>query len=709
MSGRGSRALVFLSVLALVTCGVAYYSAQADVLNVAPANNIVINYPSFPNAGGPYLIGATYEPENELVWLVFNEGVTDASTALGDFTSDTFDLASAVLGDDDGDHVLTLDVSGVGDFTDDGTERIRIKDLAVLESADDGSFSDDVSWVEIGRGPIPIDITVTGFEDDGDLTTQRVTITWNAAASVVSDADAAFGETPEFNGADLDLGDDDTDTWTIDQDAGSAIDFLDLKPGISKLHIELGSVRYAAGSPNNIQTDRDLRLVMGNEGPILVAAYYNNFGNGDVEDDVLWAVFDQPVDPASFGGTAFGAGANFDENGTWTSGAGLPGLAFPGFTTNVVEISGMNPLDPPISGDDLTHLGANPIEDFQGAAFGTTDVTVDVHVGPGIIRASYDDGQTVGTLESEVANDEFIVWLSEPIANPADVDTTDFTFPTPINGGSGWYYGENVEIQVDANVGGLGKVTFTNFSGIVDPNLRLRPGVQVTAVDDGSPIAGDVTGADISTIHALPLTDESRPADVLLTALSQRDSWDASGPTDLDSLFFAWSESNADDSDQYVVYITKTLPNDIDNDWMNANLARAMPIGNLSQTIIDGEHMVGILVQPDETQPAVDGAITRTTDDVDLVLDDQVYILVAATDWTGNVQYREQQGNDALLFGVPFWVGPICSLQDFYFGAGDNANWDSDIVHVVGDSLDTGLEYFVFGDPLAVPCPSDSV
>ena len=144
-----------------------------------------------------------------------------------------------------------------------------------------------------------------------------------------------------------------------------------------------------------------------------------------------------------------------------------------------------------------------------------------------------------------------------------------------------------------------------------------RAGVRMAAVDDGTPIVGAISGNQIDVGRFIPMTDESRPSQVVLGQVAMRDHWDDSGATDVDSLFFTWSESVGDDGDQYFVFITETTPVNITNEWMNANLARAIPLGNLRSMQIDGETQIGLVVQPDEGQPAVPGAITAYTDESD--------------------------------------------------------------------------------------------
>ncbi|MEZ4651748.1 MAG: hypothetical protein R3E97_23720 [Candidatus Eisenbacteria bacterium] len=67
----------------------------------------------------------------------------------------------------------------------------------------------------------------------------------------------------------------------------------------------------------------------------------------------------------------------------------------------------------------------------------------------------------------------------------------------------------------------------------------------------------------------------------------------------VDSVFVAWAESG-DDSDQYFMYYSATPV--LDDDWMNANLSGAIPLGNLNPYGTDSLIRIGFTVTPGVTQ-----------------------------------------------------------------------------------------------------------
>jgi Mg-chelatase subunit ChlD len=682
--------------------------------NVGPSTgNLIINYPAYPNSGGPYIVGATYDPNNDRVVLVFNEAIdaTSVSTTLTDDFQASFNLADTAvsIGDNDGDNVLYIlgvdpaDVSQA--FTDNGTERIHLKLPGVLAGLD-ASLSDEVGWVPIGQGPIPTRVELVDPNATAD-SLQTLRVYWDAATLKVGAASATFGSTAEMSGVTFGFTGTGSDTWTLrDSSTVSPPNFRYMVAGITKLRVTAGQVKYAGVAQPVTNVERIMVVDNTDRGPVLIAAYYDTKGTASFyDDDAIWAVFNEPVDPASFplgflglGDTNFGivdgaGGGGITFNGT----AGGSALAFPGSTTASIKITGFTGTTAlPDFNDMLRHKGTLP--DFQGEIYAVNNDVV-LHNGPGIIRACYDDGQTVA-----LNNDKLVIWLSEPISNPAQIDTLDFT------GDGEWEFGSLIQVLVEANVGGQGKVTFSNFTN-ARAAKRYRPGIRVRATNTATPVLGDAARV-IDIVTKVPIIDESRPFTVGLREVALTDRWDSVAL--LDTLDLAWREdaATADDGDQFFLFITRKSPLDITNEWMNVNQGRAIPIGNLRPGTTGDTTRVRLLI--DYLGTGGPQTIKRTTDDEDIGLNDQVRFLVAAADYTGNTQYRTQlQGSVALLFGAAMWVGPICPPQDWYLTPGDNARWDSDIIHVTGDSTGTGVTaeytFSVFGDTLAVPCSADSV
>ncbi|MDM7916450.1 MAG: hypothetical protein QUU85_14495, partial [Candidatus Eisenbacteria bacterium] len=251
-----------------------------------------------------------------------------------------------------------------------------------------------------------------------------------------------------------------------------------------------------------------------------------------------------------------------------------------------------------------------------------------------------------------------------------------------------------------------------------------RPGARVQAVA-GNGIFGTISGGAVddelhggATAPWIRVEDESRPYTLQIVENDPYtyDRWDP--VNGIDSVFVAWTEGGIDDSDQYFLFVTMENPNNIDQTWMNSKLPKAIALGNLRPNILDdgtAVHRVGLLLDPDEGV-AHPGALTQSMDDTDPDLQEgeQVYVLVAAADYSGNLSLRFDQNSQANhLFGA-FLVGPLCAPRDFISDASmpaepDPNEWDSDVIHVVGDSTATGIAYFVYGDPGAIPCSADSV
>ena len=710
---RKGTAIAIISVLMLVVgvmMGAVGAVAQSKSLdkNVQPSDGtLIINYPAFPNSGGPYIVGATYDPDNDRVVLVFNEDIdaaTTSATLSDDFEASFAFDSGAALGDDDGDNVLYitgLDPADGGDqFLDNGAERIRLKLPGVLASTPDGSLSDEVTWVQVGRGPIPVRVELVDPAAVDSL--QTVRIYWDAPVAKIGTAVNTFGATSELAGTLFGYFGTGSATWTL-RDSTTTVyrdNFGAMLSGVSKLRVAAGQVRYVGASA--VVSDRERVQVFDNfeRGPVLIASYYDTKGTVAFDDDIIWALFNEPIAGSNFLGLGDVNFAVIDNGGGFDGVGGGSTLSFPGSTTATIRISGFTGTTTLPDGDDaLRHNGT--LADFQGQVWDTANDAL-IHNGPGIIRASYNDGQTASLI-----NDRLVIWLSEPIANPAEVDTSDFVHAQDDPNGAGtWFFGDAIQVLVEANVSGLGKVTFSNFSG-APVGKAYRPGLRIRATDI-TPIQGNA-GRVVNDFASVPIVDESRPI-VELDEVALTDRWDV--VNELDTLEVVWRENNAsiDDGDQYFLFLTRKSPLDITNDWMDNNLVRAIPNWNPRPGITGDTIRVRLIIDYQGTGGAE--TIKETTDLEDIGLDDQLRVLVASADFTGNTMYRTgtyPPPGYALLFGSAMWVGPICPPQDFYLTPGDNARWDSDIIHVTGDSTATGLTYSVFGDTLAIPCSADSV
>ena len=74
--------------------------------------------------------------------------------------------------------------------------------------------------------------------------------------------------------------------------------FLEMYPGIAKVWLAAGDIRWSAWTGNNNQMAQKVETT--NDGPALIAAYYNDKGTvGDATDDEVWLTFSEPINPAS--------------------------------------------------------------------------------------------------------------------------------------------------------------------------------------------------------------------------------------------------------------------------------------------------------------------------------------------------------------------------------------------------------------------------
>ncbi len=365
MIGSGKRVLCGLSSLVLVLSAVfGTGSAWATGQNVQPSVNTVINFPGFPNAGGPYITQVTVRPAavsgagDTEVYIVFNEDISGASVdgsssaTNTDFTATGFSFAGVTVGT----NWVTLDTASGAAAGD----AVQISEIGAIAGTD-GSVSADLSVAPVGSGPVIIDVAVTGHEDD-DPTNDVVTVTFDEEVEFASGGNVnnAFSNTPEFfPGADPVVL---LETWendpvedgtflTFTQDGGSTVDMNQLKAGVSKLWLDEGSFQWTAvNTPNST----DYQLAVTKQGPHVVAAYYVDGGVVGEADDALWVIMSDPVDPASIVGDFTD---HFDPDadaGSWVPTAGLVASGFPGSVTTTLLVTnltvGLTPV--PIEGTD---------------------------------------------------------------------------------------------------------------------------------------------------------------------------------------------------------------------------------------------------------------------------------------------------------------------------------------------------------------------
>ncbi|MCB9464834.1 MAG: hypothetical protein H6682_14165 [Candidatus Eisenbacteria bacterium] len=703
MRRSGKRALTGLSVLAFVL-GTLLGAAPswADSQSLEPSVNTVINFPAYPSAGGPYITQVTVRPASvsgttAQVYVVFNEDVNPASidpdgTAdNSDFAVTGFTFASASAGPV-ANVIILEDAVGAA-----AGDMLRLRDIGVLEGADGDATdhkSTDLSEHVITTGPVIHSIELQNYEDQ-DPTNDAILITFDADVQFASGGSVAntFTNTPELAGVTLEA------TWendptnngefvTITQDAASTTDLKQMIPGVTKLWVQSGRLRWV---DENVSMGMSRQLETLNAGPHLVAAYYDDNGTtlvGEDTDDALWLVMSDPVDPASITGT-FADHFDVDVDAGGLFGGAVDGdvsPAIPGSFSSVLLVTNLTGATGIPGGADVIadHSGVSgtALLDYQGDEGLTNAVAIER--GPGMLRASYDDQGTPTRTD-----DQLIIWINEVMARAAVV--TDFVF-------------ENIDTGSLADPLVVSTETVNQFTRVIitgwEAGIYPTPGTRIAGAL-GSAFNGGITGQELASDNFLVIEDESRPyaLDITENLDMTYDLWnDGDG---VDSVFVAWAESG-DDSDQYFMYYSATPV--LDDDWMNANLSGAIPLGNLQPYGTDGLIRIGFTVTP---------GVTQSTDGVVLNIGDQMRVIIAAADFQGNLA-RIQDNNGAAEFFGPFIVGPLCAPRDFITDASspaeaDSLDWDHDVIHVVGDSLDGMVWHYVYGDAGAVACDADSV
>lgn len=702
MRGVGKQAVVLFSILLLCLglaplAGAAGPGGSNGELHAYPTINPVINFPAFPSEGGPSIVAATARPSGLRVlggaatteadvFLVFNQDLSAASVAVADFIAYGFTFTGLSVS------ANTVTLSGVAGAT--AGDRIRVADIGDIANAD-LAISSDVSFITLTAGPVITRVDLAAGGQDSTTFTDAIIVTFDADVDFGSgdSEDSAFGGTPEFNGALLEyVGGPfaDENFFVVTYDAASTSHPHLINPGVTHLVLAQSRVRW---EDNTTENSTEQRFPFTNVGPALVGAYWDGTN--------LWCVMSDAVDLSS-GSTSFTG--LFNPGGTWAPTTGDVALSAAGEVTTVLKVTTIDVA--PAAGATLANEncggptpGCDALVDYQGIV-ALDAVSVAVNAGVGIIRASYDDQQTSSRLD-----DFMYIWLNEPVdLAEVDDDLSDFN---PIG-----FVLTGLSISDKRVDNGLTRITVTGFTSTNYP----EPGARLQAViTDGTIIDGDNSGGNIDANAKVLIWDESRPYGLVINedANGTYDRWNA--VDGVDSVFVAWTESNGTEGDYYYLFMTKLPPSQITATWMRTYLSSAIPLG-------DGDPQA-TNVSPGTSTPivlrhgiAIVPTVTATTDGVTLVEGDQIYILVAAADASCNLSARGDLSNVPTanhLFGA-FLVGPLCPPRDFITDASvpaeaDSADWDHDVIHIVGDSLATGVTHYIYGDLGAIPCDADSV
>lgn len=653
MSGRG-KAFAVLSVLMLVIgislgalpAWASQGNGHADLEQyVQPANANPINYPAFPIAGGPYITAATYRPTGGVaggdpdVYAVFNEPLDSGTVTAADFSASGFTFSGITL--TAGNRSVIF--NGVNTAPANGASVRMIVPGAV--GADDDSLNTDVSPITISTGPVIVMVTVNNASDTIPNNDELV-VTFDAPVEPGSNADAtitaAFRDTPEFryDGTGNDLhGVFDAPSRSVAitrVGTGTVADWGQILPGVTKLILRAGTLTWDAGNTN--PNGQEYKKPVENIGPHIVAAYYNDKGGEGSGNDELWIVLSQPT-PQTPGPMTGPFNMDPDAQG-WGPDNASVGPAFPGSFTAVLKATAFagGTLTAPDS-TDLLAFGTDTDlwpTNYQLLQSGVADSTIRrIYRGPGIIRSSYDDRQ-----DDDATNDRLYIWINEIAAIQDSIDVDDFTF-------TGFTRNNLLRAGLDTT-GSIEKVTIRGFSNA----NRWTPGSRVRGAR-GNDIVGRISGDTLSTRYPIVIEDESRPfaVDLAVNTAHTYDNWRNAFPPQ-DTIYVAWQEIGArDDSDQYFLYTTRqdTLTNLIDDTWLINWMSRATPLGNLRPGNLDLLTKVGFTVNGDST--------TMTTDGDTLRRGDNVYVIVAAADFQGNLAKRSDPGNAVRIFG-PFRIGP---------------------------------------------------
>jgi len=707
MNWTGKLSVFCVTVFALALTGL-FVNANAEVLTsrAGDGEESAFFYPSYPLEGGPRIIAATLWDASETegdgsdvdsLIVVFNETLETGidyepvSLELEDFVFTGFTVSgSPRLDIDTGGRMVVF--AGVSGCTP-GVDSVGVLYQAIHGA--DGSLSKDIGNVVVGTGPVIVHVEFDqnfdsyGLEDPYFDNSPFFTVTFDHDIAAVGALNTIFKTTPEFSSPQILLTNAIVDGRKIEVRRNATGDsLLWAHPGVAKMWLAGTRVRWTTDANNSLPNFAQ-KVVVDNQGPEIMAAYYNPHGTpGDQSDDEVFLVFDQPVNPESVlqeeAETQYWIGWDYTMRFTdaATQTRAPSGAAY----ANVLVISS------PLTNDGA--LPTNPDNEFiLNSAFGESGHPLSDYqnvlpprarkarcsIGTGIIRAAYIDRGT-----ATAADDQLHLWFSEEL-DLADVTAFDFELVPYVEDWQG-----EITFQAE-NVNQLGHVIITGWDAVTAfGGARMPDGYFVKiAEDDAFDGLESTDGADGTSL--LPIFDDSRPTLIRLEEVPSLTYKRFNTATEADTAFLAWLETSLeDDSDEYFLFFTNQDGTQLDDLFIRNYRQNAISVGNLTPVTIDG----GV------QRIALDIAHTpgnETTDGHQIEWGNQLrFMLVPATYWG---VMADGDTDAVLIFDRPIIAGPVCPPQDF------DEN-DDDMIHVVAvyDEETGTWTYSIYGDANAAPC-----
>jgi FlgD Ig-like domain len=726
MNASGRISLVMITTLCLVMAGL--FLGATEVRADSDVGSTSNYYTSFPSTGGPYIIGATWDSNTNVLRVVFNEDLEAASVHTTDF----------VFYDAIGD-VTTLDATGIAvsvldipSATDQRVVQIatfttapEVGDSLSLATIADNLTAHTNQGINDSGGTNGKDHTHIVITEGPVLVAAQLRTDWcdyignnnNAAAGIDLYFDAniqapagGYAEadwlgTNEFATAGTATALDMTFTpvappsnlLRITRNAGN---LRQMWPGVTKIAMAASAAAWVAGTnvENTAQTvmldnshDADTNS---QGGPVLMGAHYNTV------DNTIWAVFSDVFDPATLEADPSGSGQYVLAGGGASWGNPSQASAFPTSYTNVAQISDAT----------FTHGGAATLaigdtfepQDPQGMD-GPDVAAVAVARGIGILRASYDD-----LNDAEPANDILDVWFTEPFNSLTDLDTqaeiedeleflptADFPMANIFSAGAA---GAPVSINFWNDIAtGYGRAQITGFNGPDRLNGERLPYGVMLSIAAGAEMRGSENAAQApNTAANTPIFEDKGDWPLAnafvdeITSLTTK-YYDNSTGTTYDEAYLAWRETGSIDYvDHWLLFSTQDGTGTFDDNFITTYKSEATSVPNLTPGVIDaGVQMVDIDINQG----------TFTTDDpghADALVDgDRVWFMLVPVTYWGAVG----DADASLVFSGAFTVGPVCPPVDFV------TDEDDDMIHVTRvDNGDTTYSYFIAGDVHSAPC-----
>ena len=696
MNWTGKLSVFCVTVFALALTGL-LVTAQGEVLSskVGDGDESAFYYPSFPSEGGPRIIAASLWDASQTegaggdvdsLIIVFNEPLFADSLELDDFVFDGFTANEfGRLDAETRKFVVLYDFTGTVDV---GTDSVGIGYKMVR--GEDGFDSRDIGMVVIGTGPVVVDVAFNQdyeslvVEDPYADNDPDFTVIFDHPIAAVGAVNTIFKTTPELSAAGILLTNVITDREiAVDRNA-TGDSLLWMHPGVAKLWLEPARVRWTVDTNGDVDNSGRQKVVVENQGPGLMAAYYNEHGTaGDQSDDEVFLVYDQPVwpDGVMLEDAESQYTIGWDVSNVFSAAAVQDRMPSGAAYANVLVIGS------PLTSQGFVPFGSanewivetlpNEHQDYQqidGMARRARCVT-----GTGIIRAAYLDRGT-----ATPADDQLHLWFSEEI-NLADVTPYDFELMPYVED---WQ--SEIVFQAE-NVNSLGHVIITGWDAVTAfAGSRMPDGYFIKITDDAA-FDGLQSDSGCDGASLIPIVDDSRPALIRLEEVPSLTYKRYNVDTAADTAFLAWRETSlTDDSDEFFLFFTNQDGTTLDDLFIMNYRQNAISAGNLTPVTVDG-CVQRIAVDIDSTIGNL------TTDGHQIHHGDQLrFMLVPATYWG---VMADGDGEAVLIFEKPIIAGPVCPPVDF----NDN---DDDLIHIVAtfDPADTTWAHYIFGDANAAPC-----